>query len=418
MILFTNARIIDGTGADPRDGQALLVDGKRISAIGSEAELRQSLPPDAQVIDLNGKTVLPGFIDCHVHLLWNPDPKAPPQIRKKIPLQDDAYWKSRSLLYGVNACRMTVEAGFTTVQDLGNPNDAIFPLRDAMAAGEFVGPRILASGTCITHTGGHGAEGPEDFRHLADGADEVFKAVRKQLVAGADVIKLMGGTRPALSAPFRGRPGYTTEEMRPGVEEAHAAGVRVAVHAHSDLGGIKNSIRAGVDSIEHGFPLDDEAAEMMVERGTFLCPTLSVNPASLEAIRLGVWTYRGSEAQVQRMAEAAPLAIKTALKAGVKIALGTDAAMPLVMHGGNAREFELMVEYGLTPMQAILAGTRNAAENLRLIDQIGTLEAGKLADIVVVDGDPLADITILKNLSCIKLVLKDGAVVVDRGVAQ
>ncbi len=420
MLLFTNARLIDGTGAPPRDQQALLVKDKRIAALGSEAEVVQAndVPPDARRIDLKGKTLLPGFIDCHVHLMWNPDPKAPPQRYTKIPVRDEAYWKCRSLLYAVTACRMTIEAGFTTVQDLGNPNDAIFALRDSMAAGEYLGPRILASGKCITHTGGHGTEGAEDFAHVADGPDEVFKAVRKQIVAGADVIKLMGGTRPALSPPFRGRQGYTTEEMKPGVEEAHRAGLRVAVHAHSDTQGIKNSILAGVDSIEHGFPLDEEGAQMMVERGTFLCPTLSVNPASLEAIRLGVWAYKGSEEQVKRMAEYAPRTIEIAHKAGVKIALGTDAAMPLVMHGGNAREFELMVEYGLSPMESLLAGTRNAAQNLRLIDQIGTLEAGKNADLVVVDGDPLEDIRILKQLECIKLVIKDGAVVIDRGVQQ
>jgi imidazolonepropionase-like amidohydrolase len=157
----------------------------------------------------------------------------------------------------------------------------------------------------------------------------------------------------------------------------------------------------------------------MAERGTFLCPTLSVNPASLEAIRLGLWHFgEGSHAQVHRMAEAAPKAIQAAKKAGVKIALGTDAAMPLVMHGGNAKEFEYMVEYGLTPMEAIVAGTRNAAENLRLLDQVGTVEVGKLADLVVVDGDPLADIRVLQNQSCIKLVIKEGTVVIDRGAAH
>jgi imidazolonepropionase-like amidohydrolase len=422
MTLYTNARIIDGTGALPKDNQAVLVKDKRIAAVGAEAEIVQAhdLSPE-QRIDLKGRTLLPGFIDCHIHIMWNPDPKAPFQRRTNIPLRDEDYWKARNLLYAINACRMTIEAGFTTVQDLGNPNDTSFALRDAIANGEHVGPRLLASGKCITHTGGHGVEGSDwrNFSIVADGPDEIFKAVRQQITAGADVIKYMGGTRPALSAPFRGRQGYTTEEMKPGVEEAHRAGLRVATHAHSSLEGIKNSILAGVDSIEHGFPLDDEAAGWMVERGTFLCPTLSVNPASLEAIRLGLWPFgEQSVAQVHRMADAAPKAIQAAKKAGVKIALGTDAAMPMVMHGGNAKEFEYMVEYGLTPMESILAGTRNAAENLRLIDQIGTVEAGKLADLVVVDGDPLADIRILQNQSCIKLVLKEGAVVIDRGAAQ
>ncbi len=416
QLLLKNARIIDCTGAPPRSGQAVLLTGNKIAAVGAEAAITRDLPPDTPTIDLAGKTLLPGFIDCHVHIMWNPDPSAPPMRFSSIPARGLGYWNSRGLLYAVKACRMTLEAGFTTIQDLNAPNDPVFALRDAIAAGEFIGPRLLASGMCITHTGGHGTEllNGQDVAYIADGADDVFKAVRKQLNAGADVIKIMGGTRPALSAPYRGRQGYTTEEMQPGIEEAHRAGVRVAAHAHSDTQGIKNCIRAGVDSVEHGFPLDEEGAGWMVERGTFLVPTLSVNPAALEAIERGIWTYKGSEAQVKRMADMAPKTIELANRLGVKIAFGTDAAMPLVMHGGNAREFELLVEYGLTPMEALLTATRNAAQNLRLDDQLGTIEAGKIADLVVVDGDPLADIRLLQNLDCIKLVFKDGQAVVSR----
>ncbi len=415
-LLLKNARVIDCTGALPRTGQVVLLRGSKIAAVGAEAEVTRDLPPDTPTLDLAGQTLLPGFIDCHVHIMWNPDPTAPQPRFSSIPARGLGYWNSRGLLYAVNACRMTLEAGFTTIQDLNAPNDPVFALRDSLAAGEFIGPRLLASGMCITHTGGHGTEllNGEDVAYIADGADDVFKAVRKQLNAGADVIKIMGGTRPALSAPYRGRQGYTIDEMQPGIEEAHRAGVRVAAHAHSDTQGIKNCIRAGVDSVEHGFPLDEEGAEWMIERGTFLVPTLSVNPASLEAIARGIWTYKGSEAQVQRMAEAAPKTIELAHRLGVKIAFGTDAAMPLVMHGGNAREFELLVEYGLSPMEALLTATRNAAENLHLQDQIGTIEVGKIADLVVVDGDPLADIRILQNLNCIKRVFREGQTVVSR----
>ncbi len=415
-LLLTNARVIDCTGAPPRSGQAVLITNGKIAAVGAEADVRHDLPPETPVIDLAGKTLLPGFIDCHVHIMWNPDPTAPPMRFSSVPARGLGYWNSRGLLYAVNACRMTLEAGFTTIQDMMAPNDQIFALRDALAAGEFSGPRLLASGMCITHTGGHGTEmlNGQDVAYIADGPDEVFKAVRQQLNAGADVIKIMGGTRPALSAPYRGRPGYTVEEMQPAIEEAHRAGVRVASHAHSDTQGIKNCIRAGVDSVEHGFPLDEEGAVWMIERGTFLVPTLSVNPAALEAIARGIWSYKGSEAHVQRMADMAPKTIELAHRLGVKIAFGTDAAMPLVMHGGNAREFELLVEYGLTPMEALLTATRNAAQNLHLDDQLGTIEAGKIADLVVVDGDPLADIRVLQNLDCIKLVFKDGQAVVNR----
>lgn len=413
MILFTNARLIDGLGGEPVLHQSVLVQDGRITAVGPDADARAT--PDAQRIDLGGKTLLPGLIDCHVHIWLNPDPNAPPQRHTGIPIRGTEYWQARSLLYAQTAARQTLDAGFTTIQDLMAPNALIFALRDSIAAGEYIGPRILASGICITLTGGHGTEWP-GLAIVADGPDEILKGVRQQIAAGADVIKYMGGTRAAFSPPFRGRPGYTTEEMAPGVEEAHRAGLRVAVHAHSSVEGIKNSIRAGVDSIEHGFPMDQEALDMMAERGTYLCPTLSVNPAALELIEKGMWAYKGSEKQVRFLAEETPKVIENARKTGVKIALGTDAAMPGVYHGGNARELELLVEYGLSPMEALIAATRNAAENLGLLDEIGTIEAGKAADLIVVDGDPLADIRILKDLSKIQLVVKGGAIVADRRV--
>ena len=405
--LLTNARVIDGNGGAPQDGQALLLADGRIEAIARAADI--GIPEGASVIDLAGRTLLPGFIDCHVHILGNPDPRL--ALRpSNIPLRDAAYLKGRALLQGVNACRLTLNAGFTTARDLGAPNE-VFALRDSLAAGEHIGPRLLSAGKGITHTGGHGAEYDNDMAHIADGADETLRAVRHQIAAGADAIKIIGGTRPALSPPFRGRAGYTTAELLPAVAEARAAGVRVAAHAHSHTGGIKNCIRAGVDSIEHGFPLDEEAADMMAARGIFLCPTLSVMPAARRAIDEGLWTYPGSEAQVRRMEGYARDTIALARKAGVKVALGTDAAMPLVFHGANADEFALMVDYGMTPMEAIVAGTRNAAENIGLEDEIGTLESGKAADIVAVDGDPLADIGVLRDARRIRLIVKAGAIV-------
>ena len=408
-LFLKNARIIDGNGGAPTESQSILVKDGRIDEIGPADSLLA--PADGIEIDLSGKTLLPGFIDCHVHILGYPDPRLAPR-RSNVPIRDDAYMKGRSLLYAVNACHKTLEAGFTTIRDLGGPNE-IFALRDSLAAGEHIGPRLLAAGKGVTHTGGHGTEYSNDMAHVADGADEVLKAIRYQAVAGADAIKIIGGTRPALSPPFRGRDGYITEELIPGVQEAHRAGIKVAAHAHSHTEGIKKCIRAGVDSIEHGFPLDAEAADMMAERGTYLCPTLSVTPAAAQAIEEGLWTYPGSEEQIKRMEGYARNTIALAKQAGVKIALGTDAAMPLVFHGDNAHEFELMVEYGLTPMEAIVTGTRNAADNIGLLDDLGTIEARKFADLVAVNGNPLDDISILRNPSNIALVMQQGVIVKD-----
>ena len=412
--LLINARVIDGNGGAPQDGRALLVSDERIEAIARAGDI--STPEGASVIDLAGRTLLPGFIDCHVHILGNPDPRLALRA-SNIPLRDAAYLKGRSLLQGAIACRLTLDAGFTTIRDLGAPNE-VFALRDSVNAGEHIGPRLLSSGKGITHTGGHGAEYDNDMAHIADGADETLRAVRLQIAAGADAIKIIGGTRPALSPPFRGRAGYATDELQRAVAEARAAGVKVAAHAHSHTGGIKNCIRAGVDSIEHGFPLDEEAADMMAERGVFLCPTLSVTPAARRAIEEGLWTYPGSEAQIRRMEGYARDTIALARRAGVKVALGTDAAMPLVFHGANADEFALMAEYGMTPMEAIVAGTRNAAENVGLGDEIGSLEVGKAADMVAVDGDPLADIGALRDARRIRLVVKAGAIVKNSLGAQ
>ena len=406
-LLLRNARIIDGNGGAPLDDHSVLVKDGRIAEIAPSAAL--PTPPNGTEIDLSGKTLLPGFIDCHVHIMGNPDPRLSPRM-SNIPIRDATYLKGRALLQAVTAARKTLQAGFTTIRDLGAPND-VFVLRDSLAAGEHPGPRLLSAGKGLTHTGGHGTEYSNDMAHVADGADEVLKAIRYQAVAGADAIKIIGGTRPALSPPFRGRAGYTTEELIPGIEEAHRAGIKVAAHAHSHTEGIKNCIRAGVDSIEHGFPLDAAAADMMAERGTFLCPTLSVNPAAQQAIEEGLWTYPGSEEQMKRMEAYARETIALAKSAGVKISLGTDAAMPLVFHGDNAHEFELMVEYGLTPMEAIVAGTRNAADNIGLLDEVGTIEAGKAADLVVVNGDPLENIGILRDPTSIALVIKEGQVV-------
>ncbi len=405
MILLSGVKVIDGIGNNPVDHQSVLIDGTKIRWIGKQEDWNN--PGEAiEIINLQDKTLLPGLIDCHVHILENPDPAAIPY--------PGPYQAQRVLINSTNNTRKTLEAGFTTVRDMMAPNELIFPLRDSIAAGEIDGPRILASGKCITITGGHGTQfGPEGVIE-ADGEEEVLKAVRSQLKAGADVIKIMA-TRPALSKPYYGREAYQVDEMRAGIDEAHRAGVKVAAHCHSIVSGIKNAILAGADSIEHAAPLDDEAIDLMLEHGTFMVPTLSVSAGLQECIDQKLFPYPAEALKrAQGLAEETTQAVSRAYARGVKIALGTDASMPNVFHGNNGREFEMLVACGLSPMDALVAGTMNSAENIGMENEIGSISVGKTADLVVVDGDPSQAIRILQEQDRILMVFKEGQIKVDR----
>ena len=411
--LIEGVRLIDGYGQPSRPTSSLLIEGDQITKVGAPGSVDAA--SDVETLELGPNvTVLPGLIDAHVHFALNPDPTRPRPSESHLPVRDSRYLDSRTLLFAAANAEATLAAGFTTVRDVAAPNSVIFPLRDAIAEGELPGPRILASGEAITHTGGHGTEYGPGLAVVADGAEAVVNAVRRQVAMGADVIKFIGGTRPALSPPFKGRPGHTTEEIAAGADEAHRAGLPVAVHAHSDLGGIQASIKAGVDSIEHGFPLDEETADLLAATGTFLCPTLSIVPGGREAIERGLWSYPGSEAHMGRLAQWAPAAVELAHQRGVEIVFGTDAAMPFVHHGSNAGEFALLVACGLSPMEAIVAATSTAARCLGIDDVVGTVESGKQADLLVVDGDPSDDVEILADFARILLVIQGGEIVIDR----
>jgi imidazolonepropionase-like amidohydrolase len=331
------------------------------------------------------------------------------------------------LLYTVPNARATLEAGVTTVRDAGlSPAGA----RQAIERGFFPGPRMLTAITILSQTGGHGdnfmpccadlsgmvagkAIMPDIPHNVVDGVDAMRHKVREVLRAGADWIKLCtsGGVLSASDAPESAQ--FSVEEIRVAVEEAAAQGKRCMAHAQSNQG-IKNAIIAGVASIEHGIYLDDEAIAMMLERGVYLVPTLiapqdvvdaaEANPGMLPAYAIE---------KAGRVIEAHRRSFRLAVEAGVKIAMGTDTGVG--PHGGNARELDMMARYGgMTNMQAIVASTRVAAELLRLDEQTGTVAAGKLADLLVVDGDPLADLGILAQPDRLALVVKAGAAARDR----
>jgi imidazolonepropionase-like amidohydrolase len=389
--LLRNATLFDGTGTPPRSGVDVLIEGGRIAAIGSGATPRE----DAEIIDLQGRWLMPGLIDCHVHLTFNGDAD---EVSSAPTMP--------APLLGWNAsenARRTLEAGITAVRDLGAKDNVNVLLRNQIAAGKLPGPRVRAVGAAICMTGGHGWW----IGRQADGADDVRKAVREQLRAGADAIKLIatGGVMTPGVDPRS--PQLTEDELRAGIEEAHKAFVKVGSHAQATAG-IKNAVRAGVDSIEHGIYLDDEAVGLMKERGTFLVATL-VAPANISRFGLaaGIPSYMVEKSD--RAAEAHKESFRKALRAGVRIAMGTDAGTPFNRHGENAQEIVLMVECGMKPADALVAATRSAAELLDMLDDTGTVEPGKSADLLILDGDPLADISILTPPDKIAGVLKTGA---------
>lgn len=395
-VVYTNAQIIDGTGKS-FSGHFIVENGVISSIAAGDA----FVAGDAlERCDLGGRTVLPGFIDCHVHL--RNDGVADP--RAQAAADSDAVAVLRSAR---NAVR-TLEAGVTAIRDCGSRNGIDFALRKAAGQGLCTTPRLALSGVMICMTGGHGwSLGLE-----ADGADGVRRAARGQLKAGADTVKLVASGGILTPGSEIGAPQFTVEEMRAGVEEAHRAGKTACAHAHGTTA-IKNAIRAGVDSIEHGYLIDDEGIAMMIERGTFLVATSS---AVRNVVRHGV--AAGIRPEVVAKAEAAIEhhidGFKRAYKAGVSMAMGTDSGVPFTDHGNNLDELVYLVEMGVPAMEAIAIATLNSARLLRMDDRIGSLEAGKRADFVVVDGDPLADITILQDRERIRRVVLDGRTVAGR----
>ncbi|HXY70204.1 MAG TPA: amidohydrolase family protein [Gemmatimonadales bacterium] len=387
--------LIDGTGATPVRNAVILVRGDRIEAVGPAVRV----PAGARVVDLSAYTVLPGFIDAHVHLASRPIGVGD-WVHRGITDDegDDALW-------GAANARATLLAGFTTVRDVGSASFANVAVARAIEAGRIPGPRVLAAGHLIGISGGHcdqnglaaGAtaeRGP--LEGIAAGVDEVREAVRLQVKYGAAVIKICATGGVLSQGDEIGAQQMTEDEMRAAVETARMLGRRVAAHAHGNEG-IKAAIRAGVTSIEHGSFLDDEAVHLMVEHGTWLVPTLFAGwsvgtPEAAAAAHLPPW----AAAKGRQAWAALQQSIRLAVAGGVKIALGTDAGVD--PHGQNAREFELLVTAGgMTPMQAIQAGTMNGATLLGMEHDAGSLEAGKFADLVAVRGDPLADITVLQH---------------------
>jgi imidazolonepropionase-like amidohydrolase len=397
-VLFRRVAVIDGTGAAPQPDQWVLVENGRIASSGPEPPTGRHPEGTSRLteIDGSGHSLLPGLINCHVHLCNDGSANTLRQV------QEDAV--PIATLRAVKNLGLTLSSGVTTVRDCGAADGVAIELARAVADGLIAGPRILAAGRVITMTGGHG----HFIGREADGPDAVRRATRTELKAGADFIKAMatgGVLTPGVEADHG---GLAEDELLWVARTAHSAGRRTACHAIGGAG-IKNALRAGIDSIEHGFHLDDEALELAVSSGAFLVPTLvAIESITANAGRPEVpdWVIRKAQAE----SGAHRAAFGAALAAGVNIAAGTDAGTPFNPHGDLARELGLMVDYGMTPMQAIVAATSSAARNLDLQHEVGTIKVGKQADLILVAGDPAADIS---RLGQVALVMKRGQVLHD-----
>jgi len=375
--------------------QSIVIEGDRIVSIGTSAPAAGD-----EVIALPNATVLPGLIDVHTHLTFEPG-----DLGMKLLTTTPA----RDALTGAKNARVTLEAGFTTVRNVGARAYSDVALRDAINTGDIPGPRMLVSGPALSITGGHCDENllapqyHDTSDGVADGIDAVQHKVRENIKYGADIIKVCatGGVLSKGDNPEHSQ--YTLEEMKAIVADAHRLGRKVAAHAHG-AEGIRWASMAGVDSIEHGSYIDDAGIAELKKNGTYLVPTLF----------LGEWFLENAESRhvppyaIAKAKTVLPIARKNlqhAFASGVKVALGTDAAV--YPHGMNAGEFATYVKLGMTPIQSIQTGTINAADLLGWSDKVGAVEPGKWADIIAVDGDPTKDITTLQH---VKFVMKGGVV--------
>ena len=387
--LYRGGLVFDGAGEAIRD-HALMVEGDRIVKVAPSAEF---IGFAGLVVDTSGGMLLPGLVDCHVHLTLGAQANPAAVLANEKPAQ--------TALNALTRAKQTLAGGITALRDCGGKDYIDLAVRDACNSGQFVGPTIRASGRIICMTGGHGNR----FGRVADGPDEVTKAVREQVHAGSDLIKMMatGGVMTPGVNPEDSH--YTYEELAAGVTEASRFQRRCACHAQGSEG-ILDATRAGVASIEHGIFMTEECVAEMCRHGTYLVPTLSAVKNILLHADKGVPAYAVEKSA--RLVERHVDSVRMFYEAGGRVAMGTDAGTPFNQHGVNASELAFMVEVGMSARDAIIAATRHGAE-LMALDDRGILEAGKIADMVLVDGNPLEDIAMVADTANHRCVIKNGS---------
>jgi imidazolonepropionase-like amidohydrolase len=398
IVAVRAGRLIDGQGGPPVRDAVILIQGDRVTAAGPGL----AIPAGAEVIDLSKKTVLPGLIDCHTHLTQQPGDYYEDLFRR-TPID-------KAIMAPVYA-RRTLEAGFTTVRDVGAAEFIDVALRNAINRGDVPGPRMLVATLAVGSTGGHNdlsGFSPylrfDNFSGVADGPAEIRKLIRLEIKNGADWIKVMATGGVLSEEESVGGPQYSQEELNTVVEEAAMWGKKVAAHAHG-AEGIKRAARAGVASIEHGGLIDEEGVQLLKAKGIYLVPDIYTDEYILaEADHLGLPPKMIEKEKELRKHQLVNW--KRAIAAGVKLAFGTDAGV--YPHGQNAHQFHSLLELGLTPAQVIRMATANAADLIGWSDRVGTLTPGHYADLIAVDGDPLTDVTELER---VRFVMKGGVVV-------
>jgi len=413
-IAITGGTLIDGIGRDPIGNGVVLIEGNRIQAAGPARTI--AIPSGTQIFDAAGGTIMPGIIDCHVHATYRAR-----DMRQHL-LNTPTY----NILRSTEILAETLACGVTTARDMGGA-DAGF--RQAIEEGIIAGPRLLVSLVMISQTGGHGDYWvPAGLRipkrvwlpdPVADGNEGVRRIVRQVLMAGADFVKICATGGITSVTDSWDEPQFTVEELRTAVAEAGAKRRRVAVHAEG-IAGIRNAIAAGIYSLEHGWFLDEECVDRMISAGIWWVPTLALVPLSVKKRQAdAAWgkqqlgTEDAKDAEIFALMQKQVPLWKDAVRRGVKVAMGTDQSHRLLV-GENLVELAFMVDWlGMTPMQAIIAATSKAAECIER-PELGALQPGRVADVLIVKGDPLADIRVLQMRDNIGLVMKDGRAVHNR----